>query len=913
MTHPDNRSYRFFASWATFSYRHALWVILTAILIATLGVLYTAQNLGVYTDTTDMLSEDIPFRVNHERYKKAFSQHSDAMLLVLDAPTPEQAHTVAKELASKLQHDTTNFHDVHYAAGEHFLEQNGLLYKSIPELNQITDRLAAAQPLVTRIADNPTLNTLFSVLTEAIDALREGRKLELESILNGVHMTLDARQSATPRALSWQILFDGKSQKNVYQEFILIQPKLDFSQIFAAKQPIDAIRTTAQNIGITTDSAVKLRITGEAALAYDELNSAMLGAQSAGFLALALVAIVLFTALRHIGSVLIVLISLILGLLFTAAFASLAVGHLNLISIAFAVLYIGLGVDYAIHFLLRYEELYQPSVSTSETLYAASGNTGRALMVCAITTALGFYSFIPTDYQGVAELGLISGTGMLISLMVTLTIVPALQRYLPTSLKYAAANSPAKPQHTKPITQKTILLFTAIAAVVSAIAVQNTKFDYNLLNMNDPNAESVKTFQELLDNADDSPSHLVTLANSKQTVLRMAQQLKALPEVDKVVTLFDLIPEKQEEKLFLIEDMALTMGPIMHTDSLNKTDTLSVENLQKTIQKLNDTLNHFIAEQPGHTVTATAQKLVTSLSTLSTRLSTQSIDQKQDSQQLINHTSHDLLHLLPNSLQRLNTAFNAQLFTQEDIPKSLRAHWKGQEQIYRIIIYPAENIGNNEKLKQFIRSVQKIAPDVTGVPVISLEAGEAVVAAFIHAFILALIGVTLALFVLLKDIKATLLVLTPLLLAALFTGACMVFLGIPFNFANIIALPLLLGIGIDCSAHMVHRSRNADTAQENLLQTSTTRAILYSALTTLAGFGSLTFSTHQGTASMGLLLTIGVLLTLICVLVILPALLHTASLTKHLPTKLKTVYRLDLISKRRACHPSRAAATTVYL
>ena len=160
-------------------------------------------------------------------------------------------------------------------------------------------------------------------------------------------------------------------------------------------------------------------------------------------------------------------------------------------------------------------------------------------------------------------------------------------------------------------------------------------------------------------------------------------------------------------------------------------------------------------------------------------------------------------------------------------------------------------------------------------PVISLEAGEAVVNAFIHAFSLVLIGVITALLVLLKSVKSTALVLIPLLLAALFTGASTVLLDIPFNFANVIALPLILGIGIDCSVHMVHRSRSTGEAYENLLHTSTARAIFYSALTTMAGFGSLIFSQHQGTASMGLLLLAGVILTLVCVLIILPALLHS--------------------------------------
>ena len=235
----------------------------------------------------------------------------------------------------------------------------------------------------------------------------------------------------------------------------------------------------------------------------------------------------------------------------------------------------------------------------------------------------------------------------------------------------------------------------------------------------------------------------------------------------------------------------------------------------------------------------------------------------------------DLLELLPVSIHRLQLALEAEPFTQQDIPESVKIHWQSSDNIYRIAIYPAENINDNDALKRFVRAVQKIAPGATGVPVISLEAGKAVVDAFIHAFSLALIGVVVALLLLLRSVKATVLVLVPLLLAALFTGAVTVLLDVPFNFANVIALPLILGIGIDCSVHMVHRSRNGGEAYENLLYTSTARAIFYSALTTMAGFGSLIFSQHQGTASMGLLLLAGVVLTLVCVLIILPVLLHT--------------------------------------
>lgn len=873
-------SYRVFARWVNFSYQNALWVILFVLLATSLSTVYTVNTLGVHTDTNDMLSEDVPFRANHERYKKSFSQYEDTLLLVLDAPTPEQAHLAAKRLNAYLQENSAQFPHSYYLSGEPFFEQNGLLFKSISELGRITDHLAAAQPLVARIAESPTLYTFADVLTQATEELRTGRKLELEPVLNGVAATLDAQLAGKSRALSWQALLGGEAQKETYQELVIVQPKLDYSQLFAAEQPIDAIRIAAQDMGLTSGAVEKLRITGEVALAYDELNSAMRGAQNAGLLALVLVAVVLFMALRSAGAVLTVLLSLIFGLLLTAAFATMAVGHLNLISIAFAVLYIGLGVDYAIHFLLRHEELRKSNRPVSETLYKAGGDTGQALLICAITTAIGFYAFMPTTYQGVAELGLISGTGMLISFLITMTLIPALQKYFPTQVKKSATSIQSinkimdLPRHFR----KWVYVLTVIAVLASGMALSQVKFDYNLLNLNNPRAESVETFQELLGNTEDSPWHINILADGLQDTEQVVQQLRALPEVNKVISILDLVPEEQEEKSLLIEEMAMTLGPVSFSSTafLNP-DHHTVAEQRMALEKLNSALSQFVAEQPDHAAAASARALHVALANLLVRLDKDAIENDHGNGQLLRVISSDLLSLLPDSMKRLQVALEAQTFTQETLPASLSSHWRSSDGVYRIAVYPAENINDNDALRRFVHAVQKIAPNATGAPVISLEAGEAVVDAFIHAFSLALLGVVLALLMLLRNVTSTLLVLIPLLLAALFTGASTVLLEIPFNFANIIALPLLLGIGIDCSVHIVHRSRNTGVVYENVLHTSTARAIYYSALTTLAGFGSLAFSLHQGTASMGLLLAVGVFLTLVCVLIILPVLLQSTS------------------------------------
>lgn len=879
-----NSSYRFFARWADISYRYAIWIILFILVTVTLSSLYVVNNLGVHTDTTDMLSEDVPFRANHIRYRQSFPQYEDTLLLVLDAPTPEQAHLAAKRFTRHLQNDVTQFPNTYYLTGEPFFEQNGLFYKDLNELSRITDYLAAAQPLIARLANNPTLVAFSSVLKDAVEELRKGRQLELEPVFSGVSATLDARLADKSRALSWQALLGGEAQKNTYQELIIVQPKLDYSQIFAAEGPIEAIRASAKGMGFAPDAIEKLRITGEVALAHDELNSAMHGAQDAGLLALVLVAVVLMIAFRSVGAIFTIIVSLLLGLLLTAAFATVAVGHLNLISIAFAVLYIGLGVDFAIHFLLRLEEIRKPEQTVSEAVYKTGGDMGPSLLICALTTAIGFYAFMPTTYRGVAELGLISGTGMLISFMITVTMIPALQRFFPIRIKILSLSQPINkildlPRHSR----KLVYGVTFIAILASILALPHIKFDYNLLNLNNPHAESVQTFQELLEDAEDSPWHINILVDDFLEIEQMARQLRDLPEVKRVISILDLVPEEQEEKSLLIEEMAMILGPISFSPTAFLiSNQYTVAEQRMALDQLRTTLSQFITEQPEHENAASARALQASLADLLTKLDKPLLENGETREQLLLAVNNDLLSLLPGAIKRLQLALAAQPFAQSALPASVTELWQGNDGVYRIAVYPSENINDNDALRRFVRAVQQITPNATGVPVISLEAGEAVVDAFIHAFSLALIGVILTIWIMLRSATSTLLVLIPLLLAALFTGAGAVLLGLPFNFANIIALPLLLGIGIDSSLHMVYRSRNTGAGYENLLHTSTARAIFYSALTTLAGFGSLIFSIHQGTSSMGQLLTIGLLLTLVCVLVILPILLESGSDKKEI-------------------------------
>lgn len=867
--------YGIFSDWAFACYRHAAWVLSAAALIATAAGFYTVNNLGMDTDTTDMLSEDLPFRVNDERYRNAFPEDTDILLLVLDSATPEQVHIAAQRLVGRLKKDTRNFQDVYAPDVDEFLLRNGLLYENVSELERITDNLAAAQPLIARIASDPSLETFASVLTRAVEELGKGRSVELRPVLSGVSKTLQLRLAEKPRALSWQSLFNGEPQKDRYKQLIMVKPVLDYSQLYAADQSINSLHAAAKELGIIDGGPVSMRVTGEVALSYEEMSSSLSGMEYAAVLSMILVAIVLFVGMRTGRLVLAILLCLLLGLLLTAAFATWAVGHLNVISIAFAVLYIGLGVDFAIHFLMRHREILESGLPPAKAMYEAGGEAGDALAACAITTSIGFYAFIPTAYKGVAELGLISGTGMLISLLVTLTLGPALQRYLPTRPAVISARETALGKVLAfGLTRRREVYAITLGGLIAAVfALPKIEFDYNLLNMQNPRGQAVQAFRQLLADPDYSPWQAVALAQGRDETSDLAQMLSKLPEVSKVITIQSFVPQDQEQKLPLIEEMAITMGPIAFSEKTREAGEQKSGEQLEALQVLTAALDRFLSAHPAHPSSQIVQQLRSVLGDLLGYLDRAGSGERA---RLLSAVEGDLLVTLPTALEGLRTATEAVSFGEKDLPASLSERWHSPiSGDYRIASYPAEDLNDNRALRRFVRGVQKVAPQATGAPMITLEAGEAVVEAFIQAFSLAMVGVVAVLLVLLRRISSVLLVLVPLLLASAFTGAFTVLLGIPFNFANIIALPLLLGIGIDSALHMVHRSRaGGTTIREDLIHTSTTRAIFYSALTTLVGFASLISSSHQGTASMGILLTVGLTFTLLCTLVVLPALMH---------------------------------------
>jgi hopanoid biosynthesis associated RND transporter like protein HpnN len=560
------------------------------------------------------------------------------------------------------------------------------------------------------------------------------------------------------------------------------------------------------------------------------------------------------------------LYTLVVGLLLTAAFSTWAVGQLNMISVAFAVLYIGLGVDYAIHICLRYRELSREGFPIKESLGISLHNITPALILSTLSTSIGFYAFVPTAFTGVSELGIIAGTGMFISLLVTITLLPCLIWKLSglREIRLPPQNAFRGPVIEK--YQRPIRIATAVIAVIALILLPGISFDYDPINLRDPNSESVATVRELMADESFTPWNLNVIADDSAELQASTNQLKALPEASRVISIFSFIPKQQRAKLGIIHEMGHELNGMSSPPFVF--DTLGTDEQLKAIHDFSDLLS-----SPAYAKVSPVNLLGQHLEQFADSLG--QLDQSGQ-REAIKLLQSGLLKSFPYTVTGLRNSLNPRGISMEELPANLKRLWITEAGKYRIQVMPAGKIETNEDMNAFATAVQQVAPEATGDLTVTIASGDTVVKAFRQAVIYALVAITLLLLIYLRSLRETLYIMLPLMLAGVLTGAVTVVLGIQFNFANIIAVPLLLGLGVDNGVHIVHRAKTKNQ-HKGLLQTSTARAILFSSLTTLLSFGNLAFSPHRGTASMGWLLTIGVILVVLTTLVVLPAFLPASN------------------------------------
>jgi hopanoid biosynthesis associated RND transporter like protein HpnN len=640
--------------------------------------------------------------------------------------------------------------------------------------------------------------------------------------------------------------------------FIEFKPILDFNALEPGKDATDAIRKAASDLNLAGDYGARVRLTGPVPIANEEFATVADGAVVNGIGTVLVVLFILWLALRSPKIISAVFVTLFIGLSITTAVGLMMVGSLNLLSIAFAVLFVGLGVDFGIQFSVRYRSERFKSNDLQAALEQAAHYVAVPLSLAAMATAAGFLSFLPTDYKGVSELGEIAGLGMLVAFLTSITVLPALLSLLnPAGEKEPVGYAFLAPvDHFLEKHRVAIIVGTLLIAVAGLPLLYFLRFDFNPINLRSPKVESIATFLDLRKDPNTGANAINVMTNSEADAKKIEARLEQLPEVLRVMSLDSFVPDDQPAKLKLIAQGAKVLNPALNPDSIDAapSDAENVEALKGSAESLRKAASD--GKGPG---AAASRRLADALSKLA-----DSNEATRNKVQAIFVTS------LKVALDQLKNSLQAQPVSLKTLPADLVNSWKTKDGLQRVEAQPRGDPNDNDTLRKFAGAVLAAEPNAIGGPVSILKSGDTVVKAFIHAGIWALIVISVLLWLALRRVTDVLLTLVPLLVAGTVTLEICVLIGLPLNFANIVALPLLLGVGVAFKIYYVTAWRAGRT---NLLQSSLTRAIFFSAMTTATAFGSLWLSNHPGTASMGKLLALSLVTTLAAVLLFQPALM----------------------------------------
>ena len=855
---------------ARWSCDHAWLVVAAFVILAVGGATLAATKLRVDTDPDLMISNELDFKQANHAFNETFPSVDANFLFVVDADKPEDARDAAFRVAERLRAQPALFAHVLAPGTGPFYDDYGVLYAEPGEVKQLVDGIVQSGPMLQGLADQPNLAGLSGLLNEVTAYTQAGRAPEgVAGFLDQAARTVEGETAGDRKPLDWTALSDDGPKLTEKRWYVLAKPILDFTQLEAAAGPMTAARALLTDPAITGNGSATVRLTGEAAMDAEEFEAVTKGAALAGIVSFVIVSLTIFFGLPSLRLIFPAMALIILGFLINTGFATISIGYLNMISVAFAVLFIGLGVDYAVHVVLRYAEERARGLDRTDSAAAAVTKMGPALGLCTLTTALAFLAFAPTDFVGMAQLGIIASGGMVIAFLASITLVPALLKLIPDNqnkierkLAHKVAEERAPGENSSFVRKAATLAVIALAAA-SLFTFPQARFDGDPVNLKDPDAPSVRAFLDVA--RDEAGVHYTAqyVTDAGPKAREMLAKFKALPEVDKVLMVEEFLPEGQDSKL---AELARLTDLVPRT--VNSESDIGAPARRRMLDIISQNMTALAAtpDAPAD-LKASATRLKDAIAAFD-----QAKGQDEDS---VRQLEDALFSGLPAMLSDVNQLATTSRVTIDSLDESIRERYVAADGRWRLEISPAGDMRDEGKLAEFVDAVKTVSGDVMGPAVGVAGSADAVAKSMVLATLAALALVVLIIWPTLRSIRDVALVLAPLLLAtSLMIGYTVVF-DAPFNFANVIVLPLLLGLGVDSSIHYVMRAREGDNGTD-VTGTSTPRAVLISAMTTIGSFGTLWLSAHRGMASMGELLTIAILVTLVCTLVVLPQLIEWA-------------------------------------
>jgi hypothetical protein len=844
-----------------FSARRPWLVIALGLAIAASAVFFVGDRFEINTDINKLISNDMPWRQREIEFFKAFPGTETTIIAVVDGPTPELADSAAQRLTQRLIQEKQFIKTARQTTGGPFFQRSGFLFLSESELRETLAQLVKSRALLEPLAADPSLRGVMGAVELTLRGV-QGRRITLDSLapqFNALSAAVDNAINGRPAWFSWREMLSGEpSTTREKRQFVEIEPILNFNSLEPGEDASQAIRKAASDLGLQNDG-VTVRLTGSVPIADQEFGTLKEGAALNAALTILAVLVILWLALRSLRIIFAVFVSLFIGLVATAALGLAMVGAFNPISVAFFVLFVGIGVDFGLQFSVGYRAERYERNELVPALVANAGHTGGRLVLAALATAAGFLAFTPTAYKGLSELGEIAGVGMLIAFITSITVLPALLSLL---------NPPAEPHplgyaFLSPVDRflerhRIGVLVGTLCVVIAGLPLLHwLRFDFNPMNLRSPDVESVSTYFDLKKDPETAGRTAEVLTPSAADAAALAAKLAALPEVLRATTLSSFVPEDQDKKIQLISQTAAELADVLNPKAMQPPP--SDEEIAASLEGASNVLAVVAKRSSGTKGVQAAMRLSNALAQLA-KASLQAKARAADA----------LVRPLKLTLDDIRMGFSPQKVTLDTLPSDLVAEWKAADGQVRVSVSPKGDSNDNAVIRNFVEAVTAVAPGATGEALGIQKAGDTIVNAFIQAAIWALTSIALLLLFTLRRSYDVLLTLFPLLLACVVTLELCVVFDMPLNFANIIALPVLLGVGVAFKIYYIMAWREG---RSGLLASPLTRAVFFSGMTTAVAFGSLWLSNHPGTSSMGKLLALSLVSTMAAAVLFQPLLM----------------------------------------
>ena len=865
--------------------RHPQWFLWPQVLLFIACVAYTGLRLEFSTSRDDLVGADKKYHRNFLNFKKEFPGQDD-LVVIVESERPEKNRQFVERLGTKLESETNLFTDVFYKGDLKMMGPKALLFVPEKDLVELRRTLTDFKPFVQKFSQATNLNALFELVNTQFRTAKRETNAENDALVAAVPALRRIIQQAadsvvrpgTPPSPGVAALFGDspEADQEIYITFnhgriflVTAHARSEKQNEAAVVRLRELVTETQREVG-----GVNTGITGEPVLEIDEMNQSQSDTTLATLVSLAIVAFIFIYGYNETGRPLKANLCLVVGLGYTMGYTTLVVGHLNILTITFAPMLIGMAIDFGVHLVTRFEEELRQHQTEKVAIEKAMVNTGLGIFTGCFTTAGAFFAMGITDFRGIQEMGIIAGGGLLICLLPMMTLLPVLllrgrQNVIDRNLA-PAVDARARFERLwldRPVT--TLVVTLALCALAGWQSLK-VNFDYNLLNMQSAHLPAVLFEKKLINSASNSVLFGAVVANSLTNAADLEQRLSRLPAVANVRSMSQFLRGDDGEKLKLIRAIKADVADIRFAPpDRGPADVAALSQTLYSSQGYFGLALEAVKKEGDTNLFRQLQSVSDAITLLRKQMLAQNPAVAATKLAAFQQALLDDLRDTFRNIQEQDDRGGLQI---ADLPAPLRNRFIGVTGKYLLQVYPRADVWQREPQAEFVRQLRTVDPDATGTPVQLLEYTTLLKDSYVEAAYYALVAIALLVLLHFRSLTCVLLALLPVFIGAVWMGGIMGWREIPFNPANIMTLPLVVGVGVTNGIHILNRF--AEERNPSILAKSTGKAVLVSGLTTIAGFGSLVLAEHQGIASLGFVMAVGTTTCMVAGLTFLPALLH---------------------------------------